>query len=100
MRTVPVNLPLKPRYPKSLTKAGRSSLQPSASQSTAEPSCPATEVNVPHSCTVRSPEGTDLESAAVKNTAAETIGTKAATRASRFVDFIGGVLVKARAMRR
>src|ERR1700730_16245480 len=100
MRTVPVNLPLKPRYPKSLTKAGRSSLQPSASQSTAEPSSPATEVNVPHSCTVRSPVGTDLESAAAKNTAAETIRAKAATRASRIVDFIGVVPIEAPASRR
>src|SRR6266480_6163469 len=99
MRTVPVNLHLKPRYPKSLTKAGKSSLQPSASQSTARPSWPATDVNVPHSCTVRLPEGTDLESAAVKNAAAEAIRTKTATGASRSVDFIGVVLVKAPAMR-
>src|SRR6185436_3241603 len=98
MRTVPLNLHLKPRYQKSLTKEGRSFSQPSASQSTAQPSSPATEVNVPHSCTVRysgtdrSPEGTDGESEAIKNTAAETVRVDATARARRMVDFIGVVL--------
>src|SRR5207249_11133153 len=75
MRTVPVNCHLKRRYPNSLTNPGGSSLHPSASQSTADPSSPATDVNVPHSWTVRSLGSVESVLAAIRIVAADMMST-------------------------
>src|SRR5215510_7335291 len=64
MRTVPRRLTLNPAYPKCSTKEGKSfavatsgdcgHTPVSGNHSTARPSLPAIDVNVPHSCAIRS----------------------------------------------
>src|SRR5438552_11169672 len=94
MRTVPCSLHLNPLYPYSLTNAGRSFLQPKASQETAAPSSPATEVKVPHSWTVRSSlNWRDCPPAAISKTP-ETASTGARIAVTRMVDFISSLAVE------
>src|SRR5580658_9061920 len=76
MRTVSTSADLKP--PKPFTNRGRSLLQPKTSHATAEPSSPATDVNVPHSWIVRPLDAAGFRPAAARNPAAHRTVTKPA----------------------